>query len=584
MSASKSLSRVATLLALLSLSTRSGAEPLEVDLGGPADEHSSLTAASDYQLERAFVSVLKAQQDNVFACYGVATDKHKPWLDLLELGSKLSGQVQVNADLKAAQTNVKAATSTLEAANVSVSKAQDALSVWEKRTEPDAIKPTIAAKGELTAALKAQASAKAAVNDANTALAAAQVALSKVGSTADPKPMRDKFAQDLATLQNAQRSPKDFRKAAEDPARRKACKAYQDAVNAALNVDQATGSDEDEAAARVTARINDTIGKTTGVSSAVTGSSSALEQPGAPERVVYTVMAALGADSKTTGNQLLMTLNLASIGASDSTKPVESVLLRNLFLRVALPLEKTQNQSQAAAATGGTTRPSVSRMSFVLGGSLLDESDPRLPTHDDCFDFARTYTPFALDEKEDEKRIDERQLYYGQCAQIAANRDRLAWRVGAGLATTTEDNRQKTRTEILAAAAVYAPNDTIFFNAIAQRLLEPYVVNTVGGGFSLYVDAGGDKPGTQWGRLSIDALGLAELRPRDDAAGVTHSTGWEARLALTGYGKVASGGVAQFSVGPRILGSGEVGLFSTFALSYDADSLVTTLLTPPTTK
>jgi hypothetical protein len=41
--------------------------------------------------------------------------------------------------------------------------------------------------------------------------------------------------------------------------------------------------------------------------------------------------------------------------------------------------------------------------------------------------------------------------------------------------------------------------------------------------------------------------------------------------------------LSQFSVGPRILGSGDVGLFATFALTYDADHLINGLLTPPPT-
>lgn len=118
-------------------------------------------------------------------------------------------------------------------------------------------------------------------------------------------------------------------------------------------------------------------------------------------------------------------------------------------------------------------------------------------------------------------------------------------------------------------------------NLIGQRLLQPNIVNVAGAGFSLYADAGGDAPGSEWGRISLDALILAQHREADRANAVTSSTGWEARISLSGSGKVMMGGVGHVSVGPRILSSGDVGIFSTFAFSYDADRLITTLLSPP---
>ena len=72
------------------------------------------------------------------------------------------------------------------------------------------------------------------------------------------------------------------------------------------------------------------------------------------------------------------------------------------------------------------------------------------------------------------------------------------------------------------------------------------------------------------------------IRPADHDLCIKHGTSWEARLSATASGKVATGGVGQFSIGPRILSSGTVGLFSTIALTYDADTLINNLLTPPT--
>jgi len=578
-------------------------DPLQA--GGVKEDQ--LTVVSNYKAELAIAGVLQAKKEDVLVCYG-AVASPSSWQAVIDLGTRFStliagqaAQQAARAELKKQQSTLEQAKSKLVAAEQTLTEATNAQSEWAKRTDPAATEKKIAADNALASAKAGQvvatqdvAVATKAVATATTKLAALQVTDTS-GDKAAPQSLRDEFASALAVTENSARSPANFRAAVKDAKRRAACLRYTTAVNAAFNSTSAAKNAPDaneEQTARVKARIEDTIGKTTDVASAVTGSSSALEQPGAPERVVYTVMSALGADSKTTGSQLLMTLNLASIGSSDSAKPVDNVFLRNLFLRVGLPLQSGSSTSQAAAvattpssamsgsATPATT-PEVKRLSFVLGGSLADASDPRLATHDECFDFVKAYVPLALNETESKARVAERQLYYGSCAQIAANRDRLAWRAGLGLVTTKDADRETTKPEVIAGALVYGPSDWVLFNAIGQRLLEPYVVNTVGGGVSLNIDAGGETPGSQWGRLSLDAIGLAEFRPRDASAGVASSKSWEARLSVTGSGKVATGGVAQFSIGPRILSSGDVGLFSTVALTYDADQLINQLLVPP---
>ncbi|HKY36571.1 MAG TPA: hypothetical protein VJN18_11565 [Polyangiaceae bacterium] len=542
----------------------------EDELLGAARVNPSLTEEHTYSIERRLVPLLEQQLPSVKRCYDVGPETSARWDGVLQRGKLLSSSITA-LDLAYAGRRVETANAAviqatgdaLERAKSEQKAASEAFEVLNKTSGPQQ------AGAPPTTAEDATKQVGAAAKQADTA--------------------RNEFVRALVTAENAARSPKDFRRAVNDPERVEACKAYRAAFNVAVRSQQPAALEPSPAkeqaqieAATVKARLEDAIGKTTATTSAVTGSSNLVEQPGAPERIVYTVMSALGADSETTGTQLLMTLNLASAVASSDTKPVQNPFLRNLFLRVGLPLEVTEGKSQAddPESAPETDAPEVSRMTFVVGGSLLDESDPRLHTGDECFQFVKAYIPPTLDEAESRNRVRERQLYYASCAQIVANRQRLAWRVGLGTLTTKEESRQRTKPEVVAAALVYGPTDWLLFNAIGQRFLQPYKVNTVGGGFSAILDAGGDQPGGQWGRLSIDALGFAQFREKDDEASISRSKEWEARVAVTGSGKVVTGGVAQFSLGPRIFSSGEVGLFSTVALTYDADNLIHSLLTP----
>ena len=558
----------------------------EEDILGPGKVNVALPNEHDYKVERRLVPLIEQQLPNLKRCYDAGPETSARWDSVLTLGKTLTSSIP-ELDLARALRRIEMANAAvlqapaeqLERAKSEQQAASDAFEAVRKSVE--ALRKE---KGQqsLEAVAPPALKAEEAQKRANAAADQAESAAKQTDAA------RTEFVHALVSVENAARSPKDFRKAVSDPERVKACNDYRAAFNIAVRSQQAAlepSADTEQAqiqAATVKARLEDTLGKTTATTSAVAGSSNLLEQPGAPERIVYTVMSALGADSETTGTQLLMTLNLASSLASSDAKPVESPFLRNLFVRVGLPLEVTEGQSQADDPENApeTDTPDVSRMSFVVGGSLLDDSDPRLHTDDKCFKFVKAYIPPTLDEEESQNRVRERQLYYASCAQIVANRQRLAWRAGLGILTTKEESHQRTKPEVMAAALVYGPTDWLLFNAIGQRFLQPYKVNTVGGGFSAILDAGGDQPGGQWGRLSIDALGFAQFREKDEAAGISRSKEWEARLAITGSGKIVSGGVAQFSVGPRIFSSGDVGLFTTVALTYDADNLIHSLLTP----
>jgi hypothetical protein len=62
------------------------------------------------------------------------------------------------------------------------------------------------------------------------------------------------------------------------------------------------------------------------------------------------------------------------------------------------------------------------------------------------------------------------------------------------------------------------------------------------------------------------------------------STDWEMRIAPTLRGKLLGNSIGTVALGPRILGShlDSPGVLATVALTYDADTLVNSLLTPPT--
>jgi hypothetical protein len=549
------------ILGVASLLCAAGGDDELLGTGGVTER--SLGEQSDYVAECQIAKVLEDNKSDVIACHG-ATQASQEWEEVIRLG----GAFRANA---AHWETLEARTQTQTACGES--RAPESQSLSQARAA--VTQAETAAQSTDDALATAQA-----LELARSAFAAA-IEKEKAEVLKSTNDARATFASALATAENTNRSPADFRKAVRDPARRSACRSYAAALNRALSRQDVSPQESQDAA--VKARVDDTIGKTTGLSSALTGASSVVEQPGAPDRIVYTVMSALGADSKTTGTQLLMTLNLASIGAADSTRPVASTALRNLFLRVGLPLRSTSGQTQAAGAMLATpgANPNVTRMTFVLGGSLLDSSDPRLADHAECFDFARSYAPLALNEKESASRSAERQLYYGSCAQIAANRDRLAWRTGVGVYTTQQGDQQKTTPEILAGALVYGPSDWLMFNLIGQRLLEPHIVNTLGAGVALNIDAGGQTPGSQWGRLSLETLVMVEMTQHDPSAGISSSTGWEARTSISAYGKILTGGIGQVSIGPRILSTGHVGLFATVALTYDADHLINDLLLPP---
>jgi hypothetical protein len=358
-----------------------------------------------------------------------------------------------------------------------------------------------------------------------------------------------------------------------------ACMALRETRLKLLTDERSSQTTEEERAAPAAAFDSDVLRKTAQAPSVSSGLSQIVENPGAPEYVTYSVLTALGADKEVNGTQMQLTLNLGSMFSAREDRRKMSgakAIMRNLFVRGLFPLETTKTAS--APGQESSDPSSVRRFSVMVGGSLLDDSDPRLADYEQCYQAALGYAPFSLDEKTDRDTSEARSVYYDACNRVAANAQRLAWRAAVGLATPTGGSAN-TKAEIYAATLVYAPTSQIYINALYQGLMRPERVHSYGIAVSSAWNAGGDYSGSSaWARLGLDLTFLASYHKQDS------KTSWELRIAPTIRGRLLSDGVATLALGPRILSNGDTQLLATVAFGYDSDRVINQLLTPVAAK
>jgi len=303
-------------------------------------------------------------------------------------------------------------------------------------------------------------------------------------------------------------------------------------------------------------------------------------------------MSALGADSRTNGSQLVMSLNLANLYApTEKDRLALNPTLRNLMLRTNLPLSASENTPTAGSATPTDTnmataasKQDVSRFSVVLGSSIDDDTDERLSVHDRCYNAVLAYRPFPdiADGKTD--MAVERKDYYDICNRRAAAANRLAWRMGASFLTPSGSDAGNAKLELAAGAVVWAPNQWLYLDAFYQHVLRPQKVRVYGAGFSFAGNLGGSSSGVDsWARLGVDVLGIYSHTLGTDTADAIDEL--EARVTPNISAKLFGGAVMKLGVGPRILGRdvAHPAVLASIALTYDADSLIDQVLVAPAT-
>jgi hypothetical protein len=456
--------------------------------------------------------------------------------------------------------------------------------------------PEKAALGQQLALADKQAQeAELAANEAR--LVAEEKAHLAAKALADVAPVKAEMAQASRDLRNAidalltvaHRSPDDFERRVKTEGWREAC---AEVARQVYGQSPAKGPIElapEMAGERERAHAKDILRKASALATGLSNGNGLVERPGAPDKVIVSVMSALGAERSSNGTQAVMTLNLAStIWPNDEERLKQSPLVRNLFLRAQLPLDTAKGGETATGTTTSTTaEPStaseVSRFSMILGGSFEDDSDQRLPSNDACNFAILAYLPLPESDKDNESLANERKPYYSICNGIAANRRRISWRAGLGFltepgmaaGTTPAATGQRTRTELFAGTAVYAPLSNMFFNLLYQHLFIPTPTNTLGVGMSLAGNVGGESSGVDaWARMGLDTLMLF-TREHDDP------WQWQWRVALTTQARLSDNTITTVSLGPRFLGgTSDPGFLASIALSYDADNLIQPLLTP----
>lgn len=445
-------------------------------------------------------------------------------------------------------------------AREALSAAQAAVKSAEKNVDDKKKELDAAGKKVIKADADAEAAADAAIGSASASLTAA-----------------------LETVQGRERrSPDDFEKHVDDPAWIQACADLRRRAIAAgtiVSADEAAAEGEADDEAKK-AHEKDILRKSPSIPSAMGSGAGFLETGGAPDHAVYTLFSSLGADQKTTGTQVLMTLNLGQLvpGGTPTDRPA---WLRNLFLRAGLPLTATKSDPVAGASETSSSN-NLSRMSFVLGTSLFDSTDPRVSENRPCYMSTLHYVPMDLTSSDDTSPSAtqrERGLYYDVCNRRAANRQRLALRFGLGL-VVEDDDASTTRPEYLSGAAVWAPSSWLYVDLLYQRLFLPFERHSFGGGVSTTFNTPSGLAGSgvdSWGRFGMDLLVLGTF---DDA---TRSTDIEARLQLTARLKLPTSGIITLGLGPRLLGSAiaDPGVLASVGLTYDADTLIEPLLSGP---
>jgi hypothetical protein len=381
-------------------------------------------------------------------------------------------------------------------------------------------------------------------------------------------------------------TPQDFVEMLESEPRRAACRdvarALRDAQKPSAEANErAIRADAEAQLEPDRAHASDLLRKASTSITAITGTSAEVEHAGAPDTVVLAIMSALGAGKETSGSNVVMTLNLASIAVQDQRKRLElAPPVRNLFLRVTAPLEATEPKAVTGATEGADTaegEPEVKRLNLVLGTSLLDSSDPRLKPNRECYARVVDYFPPASTDTKESERIEKRTNLFDVCNRRAAYEQRLALRAGISLLTDQNSDDPNTRPELYAGALVYAPAPFLYTNLLYQAIVEPSEIHVFGAGLSIGTNVGGRDSGVDsWSRVGLDTLFLV-ARSAD-----AEEWDWEWRVVPTARFKIGDT-VSQLGIGPRLLGSGDGGLFATIALSYDVDALMDPLLTTPAT-
>jgi hypothetical protein len=568
---------------------------------------------SDASLIARRGDAIRSDKANAEACLGV--DAVKAILDAhaayekarQESAKRKSGAeaaVAAQGDVKAATTRVeaaKSATADAERAAVDAGNAVDTkVLAWveaETAAKKDPKNKERASKAasalaELDAAVKARASARQHLADKATALATESALLAT--ATAAAQKAEAASAKDLDTDVAAKADA--FRRAFDklpsgatafqrmvdadasatdsaskgDAGRLRACSALAGKLMGASEEHQAAAAPEE-------ARQQDTLRKAATLASVLGSGNGLAEQAGAPDRIIFSLMTAAGADKKTNGTQAVLTLNLASLFESGAKRVDMDPLVRNLTLRAVLPLSSTE----ATPVSGAAQLPSGSaadatRFSLTLGGSLLDHTDPRTEDNAACYRAALAYTPFQWTPDAEEGKRPERQELFDICNRQAASRARLAWRFGVGLLRPSSEST--TKAEVLAGALVWSPNQYTTIDLLYQRLLEPGPADVFGGAISVAGNVGGTKSGvSSWGRVGVDFVLLG---------GYTHESrdvDMEFRVTPTFRAKVLTNAFAVLGLGPRFVASrpGGPDLLATFAVTYDADALMDQLLTRP---
>ncbi len=501
---------------------------------------------------------------------------------------KSAVQVAQNA-LLAAEAELKEATDKAEAAKKAHAELVDLVGRLGNKATPQDLALVVERKQAVDSADRLVTEKQTMVGEKRNAVVTATSTLAAEGKAANEAAAKfakakTTFNAALAVAQHsAKRSPVDFEAKVDNTAWMDACSGLRSRQLKAGVLSSADASENAESAAKA-ARATDVLRKAASVPSVVGGGGGFLETGGAPDRVVYSLFSALGADQKTNGTQMLMTLNLGQVWPGNTPIEDQPAWIRNLFVRATVPLTATKEVpvggGETSEAASGTP-PNVSRMSFVVGTSLSDNTDPRVAANRPCYLSVLSYAPFPQSTTEgDTSAEDERKDYFDVCNRRAANRHRLALRLGVGL-VVNDDDAQTTDVEYLSGVAVWAPASWVYVNALYQRLLLPTPRHLFGGGVSTSFNVAGSSSGVDsWARLGLDLLVLGV---RDDA---TRTTDIETRLTATARLKLPESSIITFGIGPRLLGSAleDPGILASVGLSYDADLLLEPLLQPAPSK
>jgi hypothetical protein len=491
--------------------------------------------------------------------------------------------LQKKADARVLVAQTTAATAQKAAADDPKNQSKQATSAAAVAAVLAAMTEAGIAKTTADASDAAATKAKSTAVVAAAALRTARDAAVAQQREAEKSALRNLQSAGARLFAQANPSPADFEVFSRDAPRRTKCAALIEeyyAIYAPEKGKVAAREATDQAAAD---HSTDVLRKALTLVTGITSGNSTVENPGSPDHVVFSVMSGLGAEKRTNGNQLVLTLNLASLFVpADKSRLELSPFMRNIFVRAMVPLGATDSVLSATGASADPTKSSAAtagdagRFSMMLGGSLFDESDTRLPSSLECYGAVITYKPLLEAASNSDARR-ERFAYYDICARIVANKSRLAWRTALGFITDKQGSADaKTRAELAAAALVWAPTSQIYFNAFFQRAFAPTTASTLGAGFSLAGNAGGVASGVNaWGRIGVDTIFTISQ--------INDAWHWQARIAPTFRARIADSAIATFSIGPKIVGDdvSHPELLSTVALTYDADALIEQFLTTP---